>query len=196
VPLYRASAGNEAVSVPDRGSERLARSAPPMVRRNHIDRRLSSIHDGYRLPTVRRRARRASWLQPMTPCARVCFAGPTKTRTTFVRRTCLAASTINVSHEARRRGVYYEMMLDHPRSFNESRVTPTLLTVHQAAERVGLQHLAIRRAIQRGELPAVKLCSRIRIDPSDLHDWIVRQRVGPVDDRGVMTSPPSGASSG
>jgi excisionase family DNA binding protein len=68
-------------------------------------------------------------------------------------------------------------MLDHPGSSNESRVTPVLLTVGEAAERVGLKHLAIRRAIQRGELPATKLCSRIRIDPSDLTRWITANRV-------------------
>jgi excisionase family DNA binding protein len=67
--------------------------------------------------------------------------------------------------------------MDQPRSSNDSRVNPALLTVRQAADRVGLKDLALRRAIQRGELPATKLCSRIRIDPSDLTRWITANRV-------------------
>jgi excisionase family DNA binding protein len=60
-------------------------------------------------------------------------------------------------------------------------IGPAFLTVQQAAERVGLKHLAIRRAIQRGELPAVKLCSRIRISPDDLSEWVTRNRVAQCD---------------
>ena len=51
------------------------------------------------------------------------------------------------------------------------------LTVGEAADRLGLGHGAIRRAIQRGELPAVKVCSRVRIDPADLRRWIERQQI-------------------
>jgi excisionase family DNA binding protein len=54
---------------------------------------------------------------------------------------------------------------------------PTMLSVVDAAARVGLHHRAIRRAISRGELPAVKVCSRIRISEADLSDWIARGRV-------------------
>lgn len=52
-----------------------------------------------------------------------------------------------------------------------------LLTVTDAAERLGLKHGAVRRAIARGDLPAMKLCSRIRIDPADLRRWIDAQRI-------------------
>lgn len=61
-------------------------------------------------------------------------------------------------------------------------IGPAFLTVQQAAEQVGLKHLAIRRAIQRGELPAMKLCSRIRIDPADLERWMLQRRVPPFRD--------------
>jgi excisionase family DNA binding protein len=46
-----------------------------------------------------------------------------------------------------------------------------------AAERLGLHHSAVRRAISRGDLPAVKVCSRIRIDPDELLRWVESQRV-------------------
>jgi excisionase family DNA binding protein len=72
-------------------------------------------------------------------------------------------------------------MLDHPTLVTDSRVIPALLSVQQAAAQVGLKHLAIRRAIQRGELPAVKLCSRIRISPDDLSEWVIRNRVSQCD---------------
>lgn len=52
-----------------------------------------------------------------------------------------------------------------------------LLSIEQAAQRVGLRHAALRRAVQRGELPATKLCGRIRIDPGELEAWISRHRV-------------------
>jgi excisionase family DNA binding protein len=52
-----------------------------------------------------------------------------------------------------------------------------LLTVDEAANRVGLRHVALRKAIRRGELPAVKLCSRLRIEPAALEEWIARGQV-------------------
>ena len=52
-----------------------------------------------------------------------------------------------------------------------------LLSIHEAAARVGFKHLALRLAIKRGELPAAKLCGRIRIDPADLRRWIEAHRV-------------------
>lgn len=73
---------------------------------------------------------------------------------------------------------YIRGVLDHARSITDgSVVAPAYLSVQQAAEQVGLKHLAIRRAIQRNELPATKLCSRIRIHPSDLNRWIAANRV-------------------
>jgi excisionase family DNA binding protein len=52
-----------------------------------------------------------------------------------------------------------------------------LLTVADAAERLGLKHGAVRRAIARGDLPAMKVCSRIRIDPAELRRWVDGQRI-------------------
>jgi excisionase family DNA binding protein len=52
-----------------------------------------------------------------------------------------------------------------------------LLTVDEAASRVGLRHVALRKAIRRGELPAIKVCSRLRIEPAALEEWIARCRV-------------------
>jgi excisionase family DNA binding protein len=53
-----------------------------------------------------------------------------------------------------------------------------LLTVSEVAERVGLSTKAVRRAIERGELPASKLCGRIRVRPEDVDEWIESNRVG------------------
>jgi excisionase family DNA binding protein len=69
-----------------------------------------------------------------------------------------------------------------------------LLTVSDAARQLGLKHQALRRAIKRGELPAMKICSRIRIDPDELRSWVEERRVRPQDtaDLSVVANPPRG----
>lgn len=52
-----------------------------------------------------------------------------------------------------------------------------LLTVTEVAERLGLRHRAVRRAIARGEIPASRICSRIRVDPQELRGWIEGNRI-------------------
>jgi excisionase family DNA binding protein len=52
-----------------------------------------------------------------------------------------------------------------------------LITVEDAAQRLDLHHSTIRRAIKRGDLPAVRVCRRIRIDPDELLRWVESQRV-------------------
>jgi excisionase family DNA binding protein len=47
-----------------------------------------------------------------------------------------------------------------------------LLTIREAAQLVSLKPATLRRAINRRELGAVKICSRIRIDPLELKRWI------------------------
>lgn len=47
-------------------------------------------------------------------------------------------------------------------------MTNTMWTVKQAAQVMGCHEATIRRMIQRGELPAVKVGSRYRVRPSDL----------------------------
>jgi excisionase family DNA binding protein len=51
-------------------------------------------------------------------------------------------------------------------------MTDRLLTLDQVCERVQLSTWAIRRAIDRGELPAFKPCGRIRIAESALAAWL------------------------
>jgi hypothetical protein len=43
----------------------------------------------------------------------------------------------------------------------------------------GLSPRAVYRAIERGELVASRLCSRLRIRPEDVADWITGNRVTP-----------------
>ena len=47
----------------------------------------------------------------------------------------------------------------------------------EAAALAGLSTRAIYRAIQRGELRAVRLCSRLRIPREDFDDWVARGAV-------------------
>jgi excisionase family DNA binding protein len=56
-----------------------------------------------------------------------------------------------------------------------------LLRVSEAAELAGLSTHAIYRAIERGELRAGRLCSRLRIPRAAFDEWINRSTVRPVE---------------
>jgi excisionase family DNA binding protein len=47
----------------------------------------------------------------------------------------------------------------------------------EAAELAGLSTRAIYRAIERGDLRASRLCSRLRISREDFDDWVARSAV-------------------
>jgi excisionase family DNA binding protein len=47
-----------------------------------------------------------------------------------------------------------------------------LLTAADVADRCGLSRKAVYRAIERGELKAFRLCSRLRIEPSAVDAWL------------------------
>jgi excisionase family DNA binding protein len=55
-----------------------------------------------------------------------------------------------------------------------------LLSPEQVAAACGLSRRAVYRAIERGELPATKLCSRLRILLNDFDSWLAANRVQPV----------------
>jgi excisionase family DNA binding protein len=52
----------------------------------------------------------------------------------------------------------------------------------------GLSRKAVYRAIERGELRASKLCSRLRITPEDIDRWVEASRIEParMPERGPM----------
>ena len=56
---------------------------------------------------------------------------------------------------------------------------PIFLVPKEAALLAGLSVRAIYRAIHRGELGAVRLCSRIRIPRAAFEEWIERSAVVP-----------------
>ncbi len=49
---------------------------------------------------------------------------------------------------------------------------PALLSPDQVARICGLSRRAVYRAITRGELPAARLCNRLRVRVEDLDAWI------------------------
>jgi excisionase family DNA binding protein len=55
--------------------------------------------------------------------------------------------------------------------------THELLSPEDVAKRCGLSRRAIYRAIERGELPATRLCSRLRVASDDLEAWLEDNRV-------------------
>jgi excisionase family DNA binding protein len=52
-----------------------------------------------------------------------------------------------------------------------------LLSLEDVARLCRLSVKAVYRAIQRQELPAAKLCNRLRIQPGDLDAWIEQSRI-------------------
>ena len=63
-----------------------------------------------------------------------------------------------------------------------------LLTVAEAAALAGFSNRAIYRAISRGELRAVRVCSRLRIPRRWFDEWIERSVVEP--ERPMVLPPP------
>lgn len=57
-----------------------------------------------------------------------------------------------------------------------------LLTIPEVRARCHLSEKTIRRAIDRGELRALKLCNRIRITSSDFDAWLARAVIATIDE--------------
>jgi excisionase family DNA binding protein len=64
-------------------------------------------------------------------------------------------------------------------SAGERSVEREFVTAQEVAEATNLHVAVVRRAIDRGDLRAYKLCSRLRIRRDDYHDWIERNTVAP-----------------
>jgi excisionase family DNA binding protein len=60
-------------------------------------------------------------------------------------------------------------------------VIPKLLSPEEVARACGLSRRAVYDAIKRGELPAIRLCSRLRIRAEDLEAWFTRSAVEPAE---------------
>lgn len=60
-----------------------------------------------------------------------------------------------------------------------------LLSIREVAVACQLSEKAVRRAIDDGELPALKLRSRLRVMPEDFQSWIAASRRG-----GARRTPP------
>lgn len=54
----------------------------------------------------------------------------------------------------------------------ESPHADSLLSPEDVAQRCGLSRKAVYRAVERGELRAARIVSRLRIDPRDVEAWI------------------------
>lgn len=67
---------------------------------------------------------------------------------------------------------------------------PAFLSAEAVAEQCGLSRRAVYRAIERGELPASRLCSRLRIRLADFDTWIASNRVEPA----TVSLPPASGS--
>lgn len=74
-----------------------------------------------------------------------------------------------VEHLVRHACTMEEQVPEHP----EQR----LLAPDEVALLCGLSRKAVYRAIERGELRASRLCSRLRIRPADVDEWIEANRL-------------------
>jgi excisionase family DNA binding protein len=77
----------------------------------------------------------------------------------------------------------------------ENRPDRRLLAPDDVAAICGLSRKAVYRAIERGELRASRLCSRLRITPEDVDRWIEASQVeavAPRQPRTVRVPAPNG----
>jgi excisionase family DNA binding protein len=58
-------------------------------------------------------------------------------------------------------------------------VSQRYMTPRDAAGRLLISERAIRNAICRGELPAVKVCRRVRFTEEDFEAWVAAARIEP-----------------
>jgi excisionase family DNA binding protein len=70
-------------------------------------------------------------------------------------------------------------------------VTARHLTVQECADRLAVDHKTMRRLIDRGELPALRVGRVLRIDPDDLEALRYRPRGGPGAARTPRSRPPA-----
>ena len=52
-----------------------------------------------------------------------------------------------------------------------------LWSVDDVADHCKLSYQSVYRAIKRGELPAAKICSRIRVRQADVKEWLASGRI-------------------
>jgi len=64
-----------------------------------------------------------------------------------------------------------------------------LLSPEDVARRCGLSRRAVYDAIRRGELPAIRLCNRLRIRPDAFEEWLAVNTVTAVRLQQVATEP-------
>lgn len=77
----------------------------------------------------------------------------------------------------------------------EARPDRRLLRPDEVAAICGLSRKAVYRAIERGELRASKLCSRLRITAEELDRWIEASQIEPArlpEPRPMRVSAPNG----
>ena len=55
-----------------------------------------------------------------------------------------------------------------------------MISLRQAARKIGVTDRVLRQAVRSGDLPAFRLGQRtVRVKPTDLDDWIQNRRVRP-----------------
>ena len=64
-----------------------------------------------------------------------------------------------------------------------------LLSPEEVARQCGLSRRAVYRAIERGELRASRLCSRIRIRAADVEAWVEENQIEPASRQTPFSRP-------
>jgi excisionase family DNA binding protein len=61
----------------------------------------------------------------------------------------------------------------------DAHASQSLLAPEDIARRCALSRRAVYDAIRRGEIPAMRLCGRLRVRPEDLEVWMTNATVTP-----------------
>ena len=107
-----------------------------------------------------------------------------------------------ISHVASELGVDPEQLLgalstcvaSHSADAAQDGPTGTAMSVKEVADRIGRDHQAVRRAIERGDLVAYKVCGCLNIYESDYQAWHAACRASPGEQRARDRWPSSSSS--
>jgi excisionase family DNA binding protein len=77
------------------------------------------------------------------------------------------------------------------RALRPSTDVGALLSPEEVASHCGLSRRAVYRAIERGELRASRLCSRIRIRATDVDAWVDENQIEPPSEQARPVRPPA-----
>jgi excisionase family DNA binding protein len=81
-------------------------------------------------------------------------------------------------------GAHFRVRVADKQSVNTSVQHQPLLSPQEAATRLSVSVMTVRRLVKAGQLPALKVGGQLRFDPSELEEWLEESHVNPSERNG------------